>query len=59
MRVFLRDCFGPDILPGAVRAPNASITRIQWDDAGRPRLMELVSTEHLASEAHPGISTME
>jgi broad specificity phosphatase PhoE len=59
MRVFLRDRFGPDILPGAVRAPNASITRIQWDDAGRPRLMELVSTEHLASEAHPGISTVE
>jgi hypothetical protein len=53
MRVFLRDCFGPDILPGAVRAPNASITRIQWDDAGRPLLIELASTEHLAAGPLP------
>jgi broad specificity phosphatase PhoE len=59
MRVFLRDRFGPNVLPGAVRAPNASITRIQWDDGGRPRLMELASTEHLASGAAPGISTVE
>ena len=51
MRAFLRDRFGPDILPGAVRAPNASITRIQWDDAGRPHLVELASTEHLAAGA--------
>ena len=59
MRVFLRDRFGPEVLPGAVRAPNASITRIQWDDAGRPRLMDLASTEHFASEGPPGISAVE
>ena len=55
MRAFLRDRFGPDVLPGAARAPNASITRIRWDDAGRPHLMELASTEHLVPEA----STLE
>lgn len=49
MRAFLRDLFGPDVLPGATRAPNASITRIRWDDGGRPRLVELASTEHLAA----------
>jgi broad specificity phosphatase PhoE len=59
MRVFLRDRFGPDVLPGAVRAPNASITRIQWDDAERPHLIELASTEHLPSGAAPGIPTVE
>jgi broad specificity phosphatase PhoE len=59
MRAYLRDRFGPDVLPGAVRAPNASITRIQWDDAGSPRLIELSSTEHLPSGAAPGISTVE
>jgi broad specificity phosphatase PhoE len=53
MRVFLRDCFGPDVFPGAQRAPNASITRIQWDDAGRPLLIELASTEHLAAGPLP------
>ena len=53
MRVFLRDRFGPDILPGAQRAPNASITRIEWDDDGRPRLIELDSTEHLAPGGAP------
>ncbi len=51
MRAFLRDRFGPDILPGAVRAPNASITRIQWDGAGRPYLVVLASTEHLVAGA--------
>ncbi len=53
MRAFLRDRFGPDVLPGALRAPNTSITRIQWDDTGRPRLMELASTEHLAAGTPP------
>ncbi len=53
MRVLLRDCFGPDVFPGAQRAPNASITRIQWDDAGRPLLIELASTEHLAAGPLP------
>jgi broad specificity phosphatase PhoE len=51
MRAFLRDRFGPNILPGAARAPNASITRIQWDDAGRPHLVELAATEHLVAGA--------
>ncbi len=55
MRAFLRDRFGPDVLPGAARAPNASITRIQWDETGRPHLVELASTEHLAA----GASTVE
>jgi broad specificity phosphatase PhoE len=49
MRVFLRDRFGPDVLPGTVRAPNASVTRIQWNGVGGPLLIELASTEHLAS----------
>ena len=49
MRAFLRDRFGPDVLPGVARAPNASITRIQWDETGRPHLVELASTEHLAA----------
>ncbi len=51
MRAFLRDRFGPDILPGAQRAPNASFTRIRWDDAGRPHLVELASAEHLVAAA--------
>ena len=51
MRAFLRDRFGPDVLPGAERAPNASITRIRWDGAGRPHLVELASTEHLVAGA--------
>jgi broad specificity phosphatase PhoE len=59
MRAFLRHRFGPDVLPGAVRAPNASITRIKWDDAERPHLIELASTEHRPPEAAPGISTVE
>jgi broad specificity phosphatase PhoE len=59
MRVYLRDRFGPDVLPGAVRAPNASVTRIQWDDAERPHLVELASTEHLAEGATTGALTAE
>ena len=53
MRAFLRDHFGSDVLPNEARAPNASITRIQWDDAGRPLLIELASTEHLAAKPLP------
>ena len=49
MRAFLRDRFGPGVFPGAVRAPNASITRLEWDGSAGPRLMELASTEHLAA----------
>ena len=58
MRAFLRGRFGPEVLPGAERAANASITRLQWDsgDAG-PRLLEVASTVHLAEE--PGASTVE
>jgi broad specificity phosphatase PhoE len=59
MRAYLRDRFGPDVLPGAVRAPNASVTRVQWDDAERPQLMELASTEHLAEGATTGTLTAE
>jgi hypothetical protein len=59
MRVFFRDRFGPDVLPGAVRAPNASITRIQWNEVGGPLLIELASTEHLASVYAAGGSTVE
>jgi broad specificity phosphatase PhoE len=58
MRVFLRDRFGPEVLPGAMRAANASITRIEWVD-GRPRLTELASTRHLGPGAAKGTSTAE
>lgn len=56
MRAFLRDLFGPEVLPGAQRAANASITRLQWGDAG-PRLIEVASTAHLAED--PGTATVE
>ena len=56
MRAFLRELFGPEVLPGAQRAANASITRLQWDDAG-PRLLEVASTAHLAENS--GSSTVE
>ena len=57
MRAFLRDRFGPDILPGTERAPNASITRIEWGAGGGPRLLELAATDHLSSD--PGVSVLE
>ena len=53
MRAFLRDRFGPSILPGHERAPNASITRILFNPADphfAPRLLELASTNHLSWE---------
>jgi broad specificity phosphatase PhoE len=56
MRAFLREFFGPEVLPGAQRAANASITRLQWGDMG-PRLLEVASTAHLAED--PGSSTIE
>jgi broad specificity phosphatase PhoE len=59
MRAFLRDRFGPEILPGAVRAANASITRLEWVDDSGPRLTELASTRHLAPGAVPGTSAAE
>ena len=56
MRAFLRKHFGPQVLPGAQRAANASITRMQWNEMG-PRLLEVASTAHLAED--PGPSTVE
>jgi broad specificity phosphatase PhoE len=49
MRAFLRERFGPGVLPGAQRAANASITRLQWGERG-PRLLEVASTAHLAED---------
>jgi broad specificity phosphatase PhoE len=57
MRAFLRDRFGPSVLPGAVRAANGSITRFEWGPKNEMRLLELASTHHLAST--PGVSTTE
>jgi broad specificity phosphatase PhoE len=56
MRAFLRKLFGPQVLPGARRAANASITRLQWGATG-PRLLEVASTAHLSED--PGVSTVE
>lgn len=56
MRAYLRELFGPEVLPGAERAANASITRMQWDDTG-PNLMEVAATPHLAED--PGPTTVE
>ena len=53
MRAFLRDRFGPSVLPGHERTPNASITRLLYDSANpnaAPRLLELASTIHLSRE---------
>jgi broad specificity phosphatase PhoE len=53
MRAFLRDLFGPSVLPGHERAPNASITRLLYDPAdtnAAPRLLKLASTSHLSWE---------
>ena len=60
MRAFLRDRFGPEVLPGTARAANASITRIAWNADGEgPRLMDLASTEHLPESRRPGASNVE
>jgi broad specificity phosphatase PhoE len=56
MRAFLRERFGPGVLPGAQRAANASITRLQWGERG-PRLLEVASTAHLAED--PDSSTVK
>lgn len=53
MRAFLRDRFGPSVLPDHERAPNASITRLLYtpaDPNAAPRLLELASTIHLSEE---------
>ncbi len=49
MRAFLRDRFGPGVLPGTERAANTSITRLVWPAEGEPRLLELADTRHLTS----------
>lgn len=60
MRAFLRDRFGPGVLPGAVRAPNASVTRLAWGPNGKgPELLELASTDHLRPGHDPGLATIE
>jgi broad specificity phosphatase PhoE len=56
MRAFLRDRFGPGVLPGTVRAANASITRIGWGESGEPRLLELGSTRHLTSAPRASVT---
>jgi broad specificity phosphatase PhoE len=56
MRAFLRDRFGSGVLPGAVRAANASITRIAWPDSGELRLLELASTSHLTSTPRASVT---
>ncbi len=53
MRAFLRECFGPTVLPGDERAPNASFTRILFEASNpdaAPELLEIASTSHLAPE---------
>jgi broad specificity phosphatase PhoE len=50
MRAFLRDCFGPSVLPGTDRTPNASITRLIYAPDAAPQLLELASTNHLPQE---------
>ena len=47
IRAFLREHFGSRVLPGSLRAPNASITRLHWPPESEPRLIELASTGHL------------
>ena len=60
MRAFLRCLFGPETLPGAQRAANASFTRIRWGrDGDTPVLVHLASTEHLSGEGGPQASTVE
>ncbi len=52
MRAFLRDIYGPEVLPGHERAPNCSLTRLLWNLSAphaAPKLLELASTQHLSS----------
>ena len=56
MRAFLREFFGPEVLPGAQRAANASVTRMMWGEE-EPHLIEVAATTHLAEV--PGSSTVE
>lgn len=64
MRAFLRNLFGPTVLPDSGRAPNASITCLLFDPANSPQLLELASTTHLpvkrtTSPEAPGAASSE
>lgn len=60
MRAFLRDRFGPDVLPDTQRAANASITRIRWNPNGSsPDLVDLASTKHLTGHSGPDTTSVE
>lgn len=60
MRAFLRSRFGPSVLPGTQRAPNASLTRLAWGlNGGGPDLLELASASHLTPGHNPGPTTVE
>ena len=60
MRAFLRERFGPRVLPGTQRAANASITRIGWGRNGAaPELLDLASTLHLPGEEGPDTARAE
>lgn len=60
MRAFLRSRFGPSVLPGTRRAPNASLTRLAWGlNGGGPDLLELASADHLTPGHNPGPTTVE
>ena len=53
LRAFLRAFFGPAVLPGVERPPNASITRLLYDPSNPDaalKLSELASTSHLSPE---------
>jgi broad specificity phosphatase PhoE len=53
MRAFLRDRFGPSVLPGDERAPNASVTRLLYDPTTpgtAPQLLDLASVSHLTRQ---------
>lgn len=56
MRAFLRDRFGPGVLPGAERAANASITRVEWEAGEEPKLLEVASTRHLTSAPRASVT---
>jgi broad specificity phosphatase PhoE len=56
MRAFLRDRFGLGVLPGAERAANASITRVEWEAGEEPKLLEVASTRHLTSAPRASVT---
>ena len=60
MRAFLRTRFGAEVLPGAQRAANASMTRLAWGpDGDDPRLLQLSATDHLAVDLGPDTRAIE